>query len=191
MSWIVWGRSRRKSSWISATFSGVVQLLGLPCVRHSQLMCDRSWTGHAIETPVHNSSFCPEDWLNHFDGLRSTFPKTGTKFDAHSLFLSLIHRENRHRSRTRLQTKACENCPVHPPMCNLAHCLIRHGSPTVYRCFALPQLLYRWWHYFGKFWIPPRRWEFCLGRGHLCPVTPDPCLWPNVILQILPQWYLL
>ena len=23
-------------------------------VRHRQLMCDRSWTGHAIETPIHN-----------------------------------------------------------------------------------------------------------------------------------------
>jgi len=45
---------------------------------------------------------------------------------------------------------------VHPAKCNLAHLLTRHGSPTIYRCFALPQLLYRWLHQSGKFWIPPR-----------------------------------
>jgi hypothetical protein len=56
----------------------------------------------------------PEGLLNHREGLRSTFPKIGTKFDAHSLFLSLFHRENRHRSRTRLQINACENCPRPP-----------------------------------------------------------------------------
>jgi hypothetical protein len=44
---------------------------------------------------------------------------------------------------------------VHPAMCNLAHWLIRHGSPTTHQCFAL-QLLYRWWHQSGKFCIPPR-----------------------------------
>jgi hypothetical protein len=32
-------------------------------------------------------------------------------FDARSLFLSLIHRENLHRSRTRLQINSHENCP--------------------------------------------------------------------------------
>ena len=44
------------------------------------------------------------------------FPKIGTKFDAYSLFLSRIHRGNRHRSRTRLQINACENFPL-PPSC--------------------------------------------------------------------------
>jgi hypothetical protein len=33
---------------------------------------------------------------------------------------------------------------------------IRHASPTMYRCFALQQLLYRWGHQSEKFWIPPR-----------------------------------
>jgi hypothetical protein len=51
--------------------------------------------------------------LNYCEGLRSTFPKIGTKFVPHLLFLSLIHREYCHRSRTRLQIKVCENCP-HP-----------------------------------------------------------------------------
>jgi hypothetical protein len=40
--------------------------------------------------------------------------------------------------------------------CNLAHWLARHGSPTIYRCFKLPQLLYRWRHQSGIFWIHPR-----------------------------------
>jgi hypothetical protein len=56
----------------------------------------------------------PEGLLKHCVGFRSTFPKTGAKFDAHSLFISLTHRENRHRSPTRLQTNACENCPPPP-----------------------------------------------------------------------------
>jgi hypothetical protein len=56
----------------------------------------------------------PEDLLDHREGLRSTFPKTGTKFDAHSLFHSLIHRENHNRSPKRFQTNACENCPLPP-----------------------------------------------------------------------------
>jgi len=29
---------------------------------------------------------------------------------------------------------------------NFAGWLAKHGSPTIYRCFALPQLLYRWRH---------------------------------------------
>jgi len=56
----------------------------------------------------------PRGLLNHCEGLCSTFPKIGIKFDAHSLFLSLIHHENCHRSRTCFQINVCENCP-HPP----------------------------------------------------------------------------
>ena len=56
----------------------------------------------------------PKSLLNHCEGLHSTFPKISTKFDAHSLFLSLIHHENHHRSPTWLQINAYENCP-HPP----------------------------------------------------------------------------
>jgi len=76
-------------------------------------MCDRSLIGHAIKTPVYGSSFGPQTLLNNFEGFRSTFPNIGTKLDAHSLFLSLMHRKNRHGSRTRLQTNACKNCPRH------------------------------------------------------------------------------
>jgi hypothetical protein len=45
----------------------------------------------------------PEDLMSQCDGFRTTFPKIGTKFDAHSLFFSLIHCENRQESRTRLK----------------------------------------------------------------------------------------
>jgi hypothetical protein len=42
---------------------------------------------------------------------------------------------------------------AHLATCNLAHWLTRHGSPTIHRGFALPQLLYRWWHQSEVFWI--------------------------------------
>jgi hypothetical protein len=102
----------------------------------------------------------PEGLLNHCEGLRSTFPKIGTKFDAHSLFPSLIHRENRHGSRTRLRINACENCRCPPSYVQLGT-LTRHISPTIFRCFALLQLLYRWRHQSRIFWIP-----HCIPNEH-------------------------
>jgi hypothetical protein len=42
---------------------------------------------------------------------------------------------------------------VHPATCNLTHWLTRCDSPTVYWCFALPQLLYRWRHQSRIFWM--------------------------------------
>jgi hypothetical protein len=63
---------------------------------------------HTTQDLVH------ESLLNHYEGLRSTFPKTDTKFDAHSLFLSLICRVKRRRPRTRLQINARENCLLTP-----------------------------------------------------------------------------
>jgi hypothetical protein len=56
---------------------------------------------------------------------------------------------------------------VHPATCNLAHWITRHGSPTIHRCFALPQLLYRWRHQFGKFWIPSRNSEYIRHNWHV------------------------
>jgi hypothetical protein len=68
-------------------------------------------------------SSVPEGLLNHCEGISSTFPKLGTKFDAHSLFHSLIHREYHHRSRTRLDINTCENCS-RPP------CYVQLGTLT-------------------------------------------------------------
>ena len=79
-----------------------------------------NWCATGLEPGMPLKHLCttqalvPEGLLNHCESLRTTYPKIGTKFDAHSLFLSLIHHENCHRSRTRLQTNTCENCP-HPP----------------------------------------------------------------------------
>ena len=66
----------------------------------------RSWCATGLEPgmPLEHlhttQALVSEGLLNHYEDLRSTFPKIGTKFDARSLFLSLIHRKNRHRSRT-------------------------------------------------------------------------------------------
>ena len=79
-----------------------------------------NWCATGIEPGMPLKLLCmtqalvPEGLLNHCESLCTTYPKIGTKFDAHSLFLSLITRENRHRSRTRLQTNTCENCPLPP-----------------------------------------------------------------------------
>jgi hypothetical protein len=41
------------------------------------------------------------------------------------------------------------------------------------RCFALPQLLYRWRHQSGIFWIPPRMLYFPVCGLWNCMVEPD------------------
>jgi hypothetical protein len=109
-------RSLRKNSWIRATVSVAVQLVGLPVC--SSLSTDVRPTGLQPGMPLKHlrrvQYLVPEGLLNHCEGLRSTFPKTGTKFDAHLLFHSPIQRANRRRARTRLQINACENCPRPP-----------------------------------------------------------------------------
>jgi hypothetical protein len=44
---------------------------------------------------------------------------------------------------------------VHPATCNMAHLLTRHRSPTIYPCFTLLQMLYRWRKHYRIFWIHP------------------------------------
>jgi hypothetical protein len=70
--------------------------------------------GMLLKHPRTTQDLVPEGLLNHCESLCSTFLKIDTKFDAHSLFLSLIHHENRHRSCTWLQINVCENCPRPP-----------------------------------------------------------------------------
>jgi hypothetical protein len=88
-----------------------------------------SWraTGLELGTPLKHlrttQDLVPEGLLNHSEGLRSTFSKTGTQSDAHALFLTLTHRENRHTSRTRLQINACGNWPRPPSY-------MQHGTMT-------------------------------------------------------------
>jgi hypothetical protein len=58
---------------------------------------------------------------------------------------------------------------LHPATCYMVHWLTRHCSPTIYRCFALPQVLCRWRHQFGIFWVHSCIW---LNVGHFNSFTP-------------------
>jgi hypothetical protein len=62
------------------------------------------------------------------------------------------------------QTTRVKTAHIHPATWNLAHWLTRHGSSTIYLCFALPQLLYRRRNQSGIFWIYPRIDTFVLGH---------------------------
>ena len=85
-----------------------------------------NWCGTGLEPGMPLKHLCTtlalvsDALLNHFEGFHRTFPKIGTKFDAHSLFFSLIHHENRYGSCTRLQTNACKNCPRDPTYVKLS-----------------------------------------------------------------------
>ena len=157
MSWMVRRRSWQTSSWIRATVSGVVQVLRLPA-------CSSSSTG---VRPVLNRAchwnFCA--WLKHWSPkacwiiVRVCVPliprlAQNSMHTRCSFLWSLVKIATGHvhdSKQTRVKT-----AHFHPAMCNLAQWLTRHGSPTIYRCFTLPQLLYRWRHQSGKFWIQPR-----------------------------------
>jgi hypothetical protein len=81
----------------------------------------------------------PEGLLKHCEGLRSTFPKIGTKFGAHLLSLSLIHCENLNRSSTRPQINACVTCPRPPSymqLGTLTHMLVipSTGASRYHNC---------------------------------------------------------
>jgi hypothetical protein len=52
----------------------------------------------------------------------------------------------------------------HPATCNMAHWLTKYGSSTIYTCFELPQLLYRWGHQPGILWIHTRI-AYCIGQS--------------------------
>jgi len=89
-------------------------------VCHRQVMCDRSWTGHVIETSLHDSSTGPGRLVESLC-LRTTYPKIGTKFVAHTLFLSLIHCENHHRPRTRAPNKRVWKLSTSTQLCATCH----------------------------------------------------------------------
>jgi hypothetical protein len=83
------------------------------CVRSRQLMC-YSEPGMPLKHLRTIQTLVTEGLLNHCECLRSTSTNIGTKCDVNLLFLFLIPRENRRRSRTRLQTNECEKCPRPP-----------------------------------------------------------------------------
>jgi hypothetical protein len=88
---------------------------GSPCV-----FVIVNWCATGLEPGMPLKHLCttldlvPKGLMNHCEVLCSTFPRIGTKFDAHLLFLSLIHCENHHRSCTWPQINPCESCPYPP-----------------------------------------------------------------------------
>jgi hypothetical protein len=130
-----------------------------PCVCLCHLMCNRSWTVNAIETPAHDSNFGPQRLVESLWGLRSTFLKIGTKFDAlHtccSYLWSIVKIATGHLHDSKQMCVKTDH--VHPATCSLVHWLTRHGSPTIHWCFALPQLLDRSRHSPAATCILPRR----------------------------------
>jgi hypothetical protein len=138
-----------------------------PCVGHRQLTCDQSWTGNAIETPAHDSSFgprrlgeplwgCPQHFSQDWHKIWCTL---AVPFSDPSWKLPQVTYTTRNKRVLKLPTSVQLHATWHT----------RHGSPTIYRCFALSQLLYRWRHHTEKFWIPP-----CIRSSLRVPVRPPP-----------------
>jgi hypothetical protein len=88
MSWMVRRRSWCRSCRIRATLSGVVQLVCLPvCSSSSTDVRPVLKLGMPFKHLRTTQDLVPEGFLNHCEGLSSTFPKTDIKSDAHSLYL--------------------------------------------------------------------------------------------------------
>jgi len=156
MSWMVRRHSWWTSSWIHATVSGAVQLLGLPvCLSLStdvQPVLNQAchWNTCA-RLKLWSLKAC---WIIVRVSI-TLFPRLAQNLMHTCSFLWFIVKiatGHVHDSK-QMCVKAAH---VHPATCNLAHWFIRHGCPTIPRCFTLPQLLYRWRHQSGKFWIPAR-----------------------------------
>ena len=156
MSWMVRHRSWRMSYWICATVSGVVQLVGLP-------VCSSSSTDvRPVLNRVCHWNTCvrlklcsPKPCWIILRVSVALFPRLAQNLmhTCSSFLWSIVKIATGHvhdSKQTRVKT-----AHVILPMWNLARWLAKHGSPTFYRCFVLLQLLYRWWHQYGKFWINP------------------------------------
>jgi len=154
---MVWRQSWRTNSWILATVSGVVPLLGLPgCSSLStdvRLVLNRAchWN-----TCARLKLWSPKACWIIVRVFVALFPRLAQNLMHTCCFFlwSIVKIATGHVH----DYKHVKTPHVHPAICSLAHWLTRHGSPTMYRCFALPQLLYRWRHQSGKFWIPPCIW---------------------------------
>jgi hypothetical protein len=146
-------RTWRMSSWNRATVAGDCES---SCVFVIVNWYATDLPGMRLKHLRTTQDLVPEGLLNHCESFRSTFHKTVTKCEAHSFFffwsIVKISTDHVHDSKQTL----VETAHFHPATCNLAHWLIRHVSPTIYQCFALPQLLNRWRHQSGIFWMQPR-----------------------------------
>ena len=156
MSRMVQRRSWWMTSWIHATVSEVVQLVGLPVC--SSLSTD-VWL---VLNRVCHWNTCV--WLKFWSlkpcwiilGVSVTlFPRLAQNLmHTHCSFLWSIMKIATGHVHNSKQT-CVKTAHIILPTWNLACWLAKHGSPTVYRCFTLPQLLYRWRHQYEKFWLIP------------------------------------
>ena len=145
------------SYWIRVTVSGVVQLLCLPVCSLSSTdvrpVLNRAWHWNTCaRLKLWSPKTC---WIivrfsvALFTRLAQNLMHTRCCFFWSIVKIATVHVHD--SKQTRVKTTH-----FYPAMCNLAYWLARHASPAIYRCFALPQLLYRWRHQSRKFWIPPR-----------------------------------
>ena len=154
MSRMVRHQSWRMSSWICPTVSGVVQLVVLPVCSSSstdmQPVLNRvcHWN-----TCVRLKLWSPKPCWIILGVSVALFPTLAQNMmhTRCSFLWSIVTTGHVHNSK-QMHVKTAH---VILPTWNLACWLTKHGSPTLYWCFALPQLLYRWRHQYGKFWINP------------------------------------
>jgi hypothetical protein len=59
ISWMILCWCWWTSCWFMQQFQELCNLWVSLCVRQRQLLCDRSWTWHTIETPTYDSRFGP------------------------------------------------------------------------------------------------------------------------------------
>jgi hypothetical protein len=127
-----------------------VQLVGLPVCSSSSTDARQvlNWACH-WNTCVRLKIWSPKtSWIivsisvALFSRLAQTFMRTRPSFLWSIAKIATGHVHDSKQIRVK-------NAHVHPATCNLVHWLTRHY-------FALPQLLYRWWHQSRIFSIPPR-----------------------------------
>ena len=145
-------RSSRISSWIRATVSGLVSLP--VCSSSTDAWPVLNWVCH-WNTCVQLKPWSPKPcWIilrvsvALFPRLAQNLMHTCCSFLWTIVKIAMGHVHNSKQMRVK-------TAHVILPTWNLAHWLTKHGSPTVYQCFVLPQLLYRWRHQYRKFLINP------------------------------------
>jgi hypothetical protein len=142
MLWMVWRRSWWMSSWIGATISWVVQLMGLPVCSSSstdmRLVLNQAchWNT-CVQLKIWSPNAC---WVNVRISVVLHPSLEQNLMHTHCSFLwSIVQTTTGHVHNSKWT--CVKTVHVHPATWNLAHWLTRHGSPIIHWCFALPQLL--------------------------------------------------
>jgi len=151
-------RSWRMISWIYATVSGVVLLVGLPVCSSSSSTDVRPALNRAchwntcVRFKLWSLKPC---WIMSRVSV-ALFPRFAQNLmHTRCSFLWSFAKSAARHVHDSTQTCIKTDYAI-PPMWNLASRLAKHGCPTISRCLALTQLLCRWRHQSGKFLIHPR-----------------------------------